>query len=46
MKKLLKAVHLEKQEVYIGGFKEKLAVYVKRYFPKLLSKMIQKLAVT
>jgi short-subunit dehydrogenase len=45
-KKLLKAVRQEKQEVYIGGFKEKLAVYVKRFFPKLLSKMIRKLAVT
>ncbi|MFZ2283598.1 MAG: SDR family oxidoreductase [Lutibacter sp.] len=44
--KLLKAVQQEKQEVYIGGFKEKLAVYVKRLFPKLLSKMIRKLAVT
>lgn len=44
--KLLKAVRQEKQEVYIGGFKEKLAVYVKRFFPKLLSKMIRKLAVT
>lgn len=45
-KKLLKAVRQEKLEVYIGGFKEKLAVYVKRFFPKLLSKMIRKLAVT
>jgi dehydrogenase/reductase SDR family protein 7B len=44
-KKLLKAVQQEKQEVYIGGFKEKLAVYVKRLFPKLLSKMIRKLPV-
>ncbi len=46
VEKLLKAVLQEKQEVYIGGFKEKLAVYVKRLFPKLLSKMIRKLAVT
>lgn len=46
VEKLLKAVRQEKQEVYIGGFKEKLAVYVKRLFPKLLSKMIRKLAVT
>lgn len=46
VKKLLKAVRREKQEVYIGGFKEKLAVSVKRFFPKLLSKMIQKMAVT
>ena len=45
-KLLLKAIEQEKQEVYIGGFKEKLAVYVKRFFPKLLSKMIRKLAVT
>ena len=44
--KLLKAVRQEKEEVYIGGFKEKLAVYVKRLFPILLSKMIRKLAVT
>lgn len=46
VQKLLNAVRQEKQEVYIGGFKEKLAVYVKRFFPKLLSKMIRKLAVT
>ncbi|MFA5297831.1 MAG: SDR family oxidoreductase [Lutibacter sp.] len=45
-KKLLKAVSQEKQEVFIGGFKEKLAIYMKRFFPKLLSKMIQKMAVT
>jgi short-subunit dehydrogenase len=46
VKLLLKAVKVEKEEVYIGGFKEKLAVYVKRFFPKLLSVMIRKLAVT
>ncbi len=45
-KKLLKAVKSQKQEVYIGGFKEKLAVYTQRFFPKLLSVMIRKLAVT
>jgi short-subunit dehydrogenase len=45
-KLLLKAVKKEKQEVYIGGFKEKLGVYTKRYFPKLFSIMIRKLAVT
>jgi len=46
VKLLLKAVKHEKEEVYIGGFKERLAVYVKRFFPKLLSIMIRKLAVT
>jgi short-subunit dehydrogenase len=45
-KKLLKAVISQKQEVYIGGFKEKLGVYTKRFFPKLLSVMIRKLSVT
>jgi len=45
-KKLINAVKHEKQEVYISGFKEKLAVYVKRFFPKLLAQMIRKMAVT
>ena len=43
---LIKAIQKEKQEVYIGGFKEKLGVYTKRFFPKLLSVMIRKMAVT
>lgn len=46
VKKLLKAVLRQKQEVYIGGFKEKLGVYTKRFFPKILSVMIRKLSVT
>lgn len=45
-KKLIKAILKEKEEVYIGGLKERLAVYVKRFFPKLLSKMIRKASVT
>lgn len=45
-KKLLKALEEEKQEVYISGFKEKLGVYTKRFFPKLFSIMIRKIAVT
>lgn len=40
------AIRKKKEEVYIGGAKEKLAVYVKRFFPKLLSIMIRKLSVT
>jgi len=46
VKLLLKAVKKEKQEVYIGGFKEKLGVFTKRFFPKILSTMIRKMAVT
>lgn len=45
-KKMVKAIRSNKEEVYIGGFKEKLAVYVKRFFPKILSVMIRKLSVT
>lgn len=45
-KLMAKAIHKKKQEVYIAGFKEKLAVYAKRFFPKVLSKMIRKLSVT
>ncbi len=45
-KKMLRAIASKKQEVVIGGALEKLSVYVKRFFPKILSKMIRKLAVT
>ncbi len=45
-KQLFKAIKAKKQEVYIGGAKEILAVNVKRFFPKLLAKMIRKIEVT
>jgi dehydrogenase/reductase SDR family member 7B len=45
-KLMTKAIQQKKEEVYIGGFKEKLGVYVKRFFPKILSIMIRKLSVT
>lgn len=44
--KLIRAIENEKHEVYIGGFKEKLAINVKRFFSRILAKMIRKLAVT
>ncbi|MDG1714895.1 SDR family oxidoreductase [Lacinutrix sp.] len=43
---MAKAILKKRQEVYIAGFKEKLGVYTKRFFPKVLSKMITKLSVT
>ena len=43
---MAKAIKQKKEEVYIAGKKEKLAIYVKRFFPKLLSIMIRKLSVT
>jgi short-subunit dehydrogenase len=45
-KLMLKAIEQRKEEVYISGAKEKLGVYVKRLFPKIFSKMIQKMNVT
>ena len=45
-KLMVKAIKNKKEEVYIAGFKEKLAVFVKRMYPKLLSIMIRKLRVT
>ena len=45
-KLMAKAIKNKKEEVYIGGFKERLAVSVKRFFPKVLSIMIRKLSVT
>lgn len=45
-KKMTKAIAKEKQEAYIGGAKEVFAVYVKRFFPKLLARMIRKITVT
>ncbi|MFY7671214.1 SDR family oxidoreductase [Tenacibaculum sp. MEBiC06402] len=45
-KLMIKAITNQKEEVYIAGAKEKLGVYAKRFYPKLLSKMIRKLSVT
>ena len=45
-KLMAKAMKKKKEEVYIAGAKEKLGVYVKRFFPKVLSIMIRKLSVT
>lgn len=43
---IIKAIEKDKEEVYIGGFREVAGIYVKRYFPKLFSKIIRKTAVT
>ena len=45
-KKMIQAIAKEKQEVIIGGFKENALVYLKRFFPKLVSKIIRKVNVT
>lgn len=43
-RRIVKAIEKEKQEVYIGG-REVLAVYVKRFFPSLFSRIIRNVAV-
>ncbi len=43
---IVKAIEKDKEEVYIGGVKEKTAIYVKRFLPSVFSKMVRKLAVT
>lgn len=40
-KKIVRAIEKQKQEVYIGG-REVLAVYIKRFFPKLFARIIKK----
>ena len=45
-RKAIKAISREKQEIVIGGLLEKVAVYVKRFFPLLLSRMVRKVPVT
>jgi short-subunit dehydrogenase len=45
-RKMVRAVARKKEEVYIGGAKEKLAIYLKRYWPALFSRIIRKAKVT
>ena len=45
-KLMAKAILHKKQEIYISGAKEKLGVYVKRWFPKLFAILIRKMSVT
>ncbi|WP_298779279.1 SDR family oxidoreductase [uncultured Polaribacter sp.] len=44
-KLMAKAIKNKKEEVYIAGAKEKLGVYMKRFFPKIVTIMIRKLSV-
>ncbi|WP_258103624.1 SDR family oxidoreductase [Marinoscillum sp. MHG1-6] len=38
----IKAIEQNKEEVYIGGFKEVTGIYLKRFFPSLFSKIVRK----
>lgn len=43
---IIKAIEKNKNEVYIGGLKEKMGIYLKRFWPKAAAKAIRKLTVT
>ncbi len=43
---IVKAIESNKQEAYIAGAKEKLGIYLKRFWPKAASIAIRKLSVT
>ncbi|WP_341228033.1 SDR family oxidoreductase [uncultured Arcticibacterium sp.] len=43
-KQIVKSISANKNEVYIGGFKELAGVYLKRFFPRILSKIVVKQA--
>ncbi|MEP2024588.1 MAG: SDR family NAD(P)-dependent oxidoreductase [Reichenbachiella sp.] len=44
--KMLKSVASQKEESYIGGFKEVMGIYMKRFFPSIFSILVRKMAVT
>ncbi|MCB0572914.1 MAG: SDR family oxidoreductase [Phaeodactylibacter sp.] len=44
--KVLRAISAGKQEVFIGGTREALAIYLNRFLPRLFSRIIRKARVT
>ncbi len=45
-KKIIRAIENNKEEILIAGTKEKFAVFLKRFFPSLLSKILARAKVT
>ncbi|MBP7184463.1 MAG: SDR family oxidoreductase [Saprospiraceae bacterium] len=44
--KIVESASLGKAEIYVGGFKEKLAIYLSRYTPGILRKILKNAKVT
>lgn len=40
-KKMIKAIEARKEEVYIGGAKEVMAIRMKRFFPGFFSRIVR-----
>lgn len=45
-RRLIRAVEKEKEEVYIAQLREKMAIYLKRFSPGILSNLVRKVPVT
>lgn len=45
-KKIINAIYSKKDEIIIAGFKERLALFLNRFFPSLLRKALRKAKVT
>lgn len=43
---IIKAIEANKNDAYIGGAKEKMGIYLKRFWPKAAAKAVRKLKVT
>jgi short-subunit dehydrogenase len=41
-KKMVRVIEAKTEQVFIGGFKERMAIYVMQYFPRMFSKIIRK----
>lgn len=46
VKKMLRSIAAQKEESYIGGWKEVFGIYMKRFFPGIFSILVRKMAVT
>ncbi len=40
-KKMIRAIESKKEQVYIGGYYEKLGIYLNQYFPRMFSKIVR-----
>ena len=44
-RKMIKEIEAETEQVFIGGMKERLAIYMMQYFPRVFSKIVRKATV-
>lgn len=44
-RKMIKEIEAETEQVFIGGMKERIAIYMMQYFPRVFSKIVRKATV-